>query len=129
MGRADDVLALRSFARADCRQERLTSFSLFADISKRDFSRRRTSDGRFRRGLAEVRTEQPRNGEESMTTNAPARLLRTKEVGRILGVTPERVRELVSSGELASVRLGSQGQGWHRFRPEDVERLIAGKQS
>jgi excisionase family DNA binding protein len=53
------------------------------------------------------------------------RLYRAKEVARILGVTPARVRELVSSGQLRSVRLA--GTGWHRFRPEDVERLIAGE--
>jgi excisionase family DNA binding protein len=52
-------------------------------------------------------------------------LLSAKEVGRILGVTPSRVRELVANGDLPSVRLGAQG--WHRFRLEDVERLIAGE--
>jgi excisionase family DNA binding protein len=52
-------------------------------------------------------------------------LLRAKEVARLLGCDPSRVRELVASGELPSVRLGSKG--WHRFRPEDVERLIAGE--
>jgi excisionase family DNA binding protein len=64
------------------------------------------------------------NEEDSMRTTTEARLLRAAEVARLLGVTPERVRELVSSGDLPSVRLG--GQGWHRFRREDVERLIAG---
>jgi excisionase family DNA binding protein len=52
-------------------------------------------------------------------------LLRAKEVAQMLGCDPSRVRELVASGELPSVRLGSKG--WHRFRPEDVERLIAGE--
>ena len=52
------------------------------------------------------------------------RLYRASEVARILGVSIERVRELVATGELRSIRLG--GQGWHRFRAEDVERLIAG---
>jgi excisionase family DNA binding protein len=58
-----------------------------------------------------------------MTALAPTRLLRAKEVARILGVDPRRVRELVASGDLPSIRLGVQG--WHRFRLEDVERLIA----
>jgi excisionase family DNA binding protein len=58
---------------------------------------------------------------------AEPRLYRASEVARILGVTPERVRELVTSGDLPSIRLG--GQGWHRFRAEDVERLIAGEEN
>lgn len=58
------------------------------------------------------------------TASAPSRLLRAKEVAHILGVTPWRVRELVASGDLPSVRLGAHG--WHRFRLEDVERLISG---
>jgi excisionase family DNA binding protein len=61
-----------------------------------------------------------------MTTIAPSRLIRAKEVARILGVDPSRVRELVSTGDLPSVRLGAHG--WHRFRLEDVERLIAGEE-
>jgi excisionase family DNA binding protein len=61
-----------------------------------------------------------------MATIAPQpRLLRVKEVANILGVSPNRVRELVAHDELASIRLGAQG--WHRFRLEDVERLIAGE--
>ena len=60
-----------------------------------------------------------------MATIAPPRLLRAKEVAHILGVDPSRVRELVAEGSLPSVRLGAQG--WHRFRVEDVERLIAGE--
>jgi excisionase family DNA binding protein len=59
-----------------------------------------------------------------MAITAPPRLLRAKEVADILGVTPDRVRELVASGDLPSVRFGEHG--WHRFRLEDVERLIAG---
>lgn len=58
------------------------------------------------------------------TALAAPRLLRAKEVARRLDVSPARVRELVASGELPSVRLGAHG--WHRFREEDVERLIAG---
>jgi excisionase family DNA binding protein len=61
-----------------------------------------------------------------MTIATEPRLYRASEVARILGVTPERVRELVTSGDLPSIRLG--GQGWHRFRAEDVERLIAGEE-
>lgn len=60
------------------------------------------------------------------TSTASARLLRAKEVAQMLGVDPSRVRELVASGDLPSVRLGAQG--WHRFRREDVEALIAGEQ-
>jgi excisionase family DNA binding protein len=60
-----------------------------------------------------------------MTAIALPRLLRAKEVARLLGVTPWRVRELVASGDLPSVRLGEHG--WHRFRLEDVERLISGE--
>lgn len=61
-----------------------------------------------------------------METTAEAQsLIRSREVARLLGCDPSRVRELVASGELPSVRLGSKG--WHRFRPEDVERLIAGE--
>ena len=60
-----------------------------------------------------------------MTTTAPARLLRATEVARMLGVSPWRVRELVASGDLVSVRLGAHG--WHLFRLEDVEQLIAGE--
>jgi excisionase family DNA binding protein len=60
-----------------------------------------------------------------MVTTAPPRLLRAKEVAHILGVDPSRVRELVANGDLPSVRLGAHG--WHRFRLEDVERLISGE--
>jgi excisionase family DNA binding protein len=67
------------------------------------------------------------NEEERMTIATDPRLYRASEVARILGVTPERVRELVATGELRSVRLG--GSGWHRFRPKDVERLIAGEEN
>ena len=59
------------------------------------------------------------------TTSTSARLLRAKEVAQILGVDPSTVRELVASGDLPSVRFGAQG--WHRFRPADVEALIAGE--
>ena len=51
------------------------------------------------------------------------RLYRASEVARLYGVSAERVRELAASGELPSVRFGEKG--WHRFRAEDVERLIA----
>jgi excisionase family DNA binding protein len=62
------------------------------------------------------------NEEEPMATIAPRRLLRAKEVAHVLGVDPKRVRELVAEGTLPSIRLGAQG--WHRFRLEDVEKLI-----
>ena len=56
---------------------------------------------------------------------ASPRLLRAKEVARILGVRPQRVRELVQEGRLRSLRLCEAG--WHHFDPRDVERLISGK--
>jgi excisionase family DNA binding protein len=63
------------------------------------------------------------NKEERMAVaTGPQPLYRLAEVAEILGVSRERVRELVASGELPSVRLG--GSGWHRFRPIDVEQLI-----
>jgi excisionase family DNA binding protein len=58
-------------------------------------------------------------------TVAP-RLYRLSEVATILGVSADRVRELVRDGDLPSVRLG--GQGWHRIPAEAVERLIAGEE-
>ncbi len=60
----------------------------------------------------------------TVAATPPARLLRLREVASVLGVSPARVRELVASGDLPSIRLGEQG--WHRFRAEDVERLIGG---
>ena len=59
------------------------------------------------------------------TVAAPTRLLSVREVASILGVRPARVRELVRDGELRSIRFGRQG--YHRFDPRDVERLVAGK--
>jgi excisionase family DNA binding protein len=67
----------------------------------------------------------PNEEESHMSTIASPRLLRAKEVAQILGVDPKRVRELVATGDLPSVRLG--GAGWHRFRIEDIEHLIAGE--
>ena len=61
-----------------------------------------------------------------MTLAAP-RLLSAREVALMLAVDPKRVRQLVAAGDLKSVRLG--GSGYHRFRVEDVEALIAGKES
>jgi excisionase family DNA binding protein len=61
------------------------------------------------------------------TETATPRLLRASEVARVLGVRPGRVRELVTEGRLRSVRLGEQG--WHRFRADDVERLIHGEET
>ena len=60
-----------------------------------------------------------------MTTVAVApRLLRASEVAGILGVSTDKVRDLVADRVLEPVRLGNRG--WYRFRVEDVERLIAG---
>lgn len=53
------------------------------------------------------------------------RLLRGSEVALMLGVALPRVRGLVREGKLEAVRIGDHG--WHRFRIEDVERLIAGE--
>jgi excisionase family DNA binding protein len=69
---------------------------------------------------------EPNKEEQMATAIAAPRLYRAKEVARLLGVSPARVRELVASGQLPSVRLGDQG--WHRFRAEDVERLIRGEE-
>jgi excisionase family DNA binding protein len=55
---------------------------------------------------------------------ATPRLLRAKEVARILGVRPRRVHELVQEGKLRAVRLGDLG--WYRFDAQEVERLIGG---
>ena len=68
------------------------------------------------------------NEEERMPVATEPRLYRASEVARILGVSSARVRELVVDGRLKSVRLGKNG-GWHRFRAEDVERLIAGEEN
>jgi excisionase family DNA binding protein len=57
-----------------------------------------------------------------MDSIASPRLLRAKEVARILGVRPRRVRELVQEGKLRTVRLSDAG--WYRFDIRDVERLI-----
>jgi excisionase family DNA binding protein len=56
------------------------------------------------------------------TRTAPLRLLRAKEVAEMLGCSPSRVRELVREGQLRSIRLGEEG--WHRFDPREVERLL-----
>jgi excisionase family DNA binding protein len=61
----------------------------------------------------------------STSNRVERQLLCTKEVAAIYGIAPQRVRQLVASGQLRSIRL--DGTGWHRFRPEDVERLMAGE--
>jgi excisionase family DNA binding protein len=61
-----------------------------------------------------------------MTVAPAARWLSVREVAAMLGVSTKRIRELVAEGRLSSVRLGENG--WHRFRVEDVERLIAGQE-
>ena len=53
------------------------------------------------------------------------RLLKASEVAEMFGLGRDYVRFLVAAGKLESVRFGPNG--WHRFRVEDVERLIAGK--
>jgi excisionase family DNA binding protein len=59
------------------------------------------------------------------STQIQRRLLRGSEVALMLGVALPRVRGLVREGKLEAVRIGNRG--WHRFRVEDVERLIAGE--
>ena len=60
-----------------------------------------------------------------METETSARLLRAREVARMLGVDPKRVRELVAAASFG--RCGSVVRAGHRFRLEDVEQLIAGE--
>jgi excisionase family DNA binding protein len=62
-----------------------------------------------------------------MSATTVQRLYSVRDVAYQLGVQPARVRELVASGQLPSVRLTPQGR--HRFRLEDVERLIAGREN
>ena len=59
------------------------------------------------------------------STQVQRRLLRGSEVALMLGIALPRVRGLVREGKLEAVRIGDRG--WHRFRVEDVERLIAGE--
>lgn len=61
-----------------------------------------------------------------MLTKTPPRLLRASEAAAMLGISVDRLRDLVAEDVLRSVRLA--GTGWHRFRVEDVERLIAGEE-
>jgi excisionase family DNA binding protein len=49
-------------------------------------------------------------------------LLASKDVSEILGVGPDRVRQLADEGRLPYVRTKS---GWRVYRKEDVERLAA----
>ncbi len=58
-------------------------------------------------------------------TTAAYRLLSAAEVARVLNVSRETVLKYVAGGYLPSVRVGEKGR--HRFRPEDVERLIRGE--
>jgi DNA-binding transcriptional MerR regulator len=53
------------------------------------------------------------------------RLLKTREVGEMIGISPKRVRRLSQLGVLKPVRLVPSGD--LRFRVEDVERLIRGQ--
>lgn len=46
-------------------------------------------------------------------------LMRTCDAARILGLTPEWVRDLADRGKLPVIRVA----GMRLFRPEDVERL------
>ncbi len=55
-------------------------------------------------------------------TTTTYRLLTAAEVARVLHVSRETVLKYVAEGHLPSIRVGEKGR--HRFRPEDVERLI-----
>jgi len=60
------------------------------------------------------------------TTIQTPRLLATKEVARALGCSVKTVRRtVVANGVLTPIRLTPQGH--MRFRPDDVDRLVAGK--
>ena len=50
-----------------------------------------------------------------------AGLLDTADVARRFKVTPETVRDLVASGQLAAHKVGSH----YRYRPEDVDAYLA----
>ena len=60
-------------------------------------------------------------------TTTTYRLLSAAEVARVLNVSRETVLKYVAEGHLSSIRVGEKGR--HRFRPEDVERLIRGGES
>ena len=49
-------------------------------------------------------------------------LLSCADVGRVLKVGPQRVRQLERTGRLPAIRTAG---GWRLFRREDVERLAA----
>lgn len=57
----------------------------------------------------------------ALDPDRPGPLLRAQEVAALLAVSIRTVRRLARSGKLASVAIGSS----LRFRPEDVENLIA----
>jgi excisionase family DNA binding protein len=59
------------------------------------------------------------------TATSAKRLLKASEVAEIYGLNKDYVRTLVADGKLQSVRIGEHG--WHRFRVEDVERVLAGE--
>jgi excisionase family DNA binding protein len=56
----------------------------------------------------------------------PWRVLTTAEVADELRVSAKRVRELVAEGTLRPLRLGPRAN--YRFRRDELERLIAGRQ-
>lgn len=59
------------------------------------------------------------------TTTAAPRLLTSRQVGDLLGVSITSVQRLVGKGVLQPVRLGPNGL--FRFRREDVEAIIRGE--
>lgn len=76
-------------------------------------------------GLLGHRVEGTVSNEEVRVESVAPRLLSTRTVAAMLGVSAWRVRALVKEGVLEPVRLGGE-HGKLRFRVEDVERLIAG---
>jgi excisionase family DNA binding protein len=54
-------------------------------------------------------------------------VLTTHEVAAALKLTPARVAQLAREGHIPAFRLTERGD--FRFRAEDVERLIAGKEN
>lgn len=55
-----------------------------------------------------------------MTQAPPDEYLTTAQVAQVLGVTTNRVRQLVQEGKLPSLK---QAGWWVRYRRSDVERL------
>jgi excisionase family DNA binding protein len=59
------------------------------------------------------------------STQVQQRLLRGSDVALMLDISQSQLLRLVAEGKIEAIRLGDRG--WHRFRIDDVERLIAGE--